>query len=101
MAWVQKRLDETCGGGIIVGIRDTSHLDELKTLRGIIVDQEDMLLIRAILDKGNKPQGDIWDRERLPGSIVYPFTQPNNWPLLAFAYGAPVLVRQVRNQLST
>eukprot|EP00929_Paragymnodinium_shiwhaense_P079410 TRINITY_DN41336_c0_g1_i1.p1 TRINITY_DN41336_c0_g1~~TRINITY_DN41336_c0_g1_i1.p1 ORF type:complete len:486 (+),score=127.04 TRINITY_DN41336_c0_g1_i1:95-1552(+) len=85
MAWVQRRLDDTCGGGIIVGVRDTSHLEDMKALEKLRLDDDDMQAIRTVLQKGAKPSGDVWDRERIPGSFVYPFTQPQYWPALALS----------------
>ena len=91
-AWVLRQLGPK-GGWVILGVRDTRHLDEhtallesvgdgegLKAaaatglLRGGgdaaagagagMIDHDDDARIRAVLDKGNKPRGDIWSHER-------------------------------------
>jgi len=66
VAWVQQRLQETCGGGVIIGVRDDSHIEDLQRQSSVKLTTEDMQAIRAILDKGKKPRGDVWSRERAP-----------------------------------
>jgi len=80
-AWVQRRLDDTCGGGVIVGVRDASHLGDLKALASLRLDDSDMQKIRDVLNRGAPPAGDVWDRERLPGPITYSVSQ--SWPVFA------------------
>lgn len=66
VAWVQARLAETCGGGVIIGVRDASHLEDLKRQSSIKLSADDMMSIREVLMQGAKPAGDAWSRERRP-----------------------------------
>jgi len=62
--WVLERLAETCGGGVILGIRDTRHIKDAEAARDLRLTAADMQGIKQVLDKGNSPRGDIWSRER-------------------------------------
>ena len=77
-AWVLHQLGPD-GGWVILGVRDTRHLDEHRALldtsaTGATVDattgdtammsEADDARIRAVLNKGNVPHGDIWSHER-------------------------------------
>jgi len=66
-AWTLQRMDALgAGGALIIGVRDARHLPEHKALllgEGRLQDQ-DMLDIQAVLDKGAPPRGDIWYEER-------------------------------------
>ena len=77
-AWVLHQLGPD-GGWVILGVRDTRHLDEHKALlhhAGVgveattgdgttqLLSEADDARIRAVLDKGNAPRGDIWSHER-------------------------------------
>lgn len=54
------------GGALILGVRDAGHLAEHTALLNgeARLDVADMEEIRAVLDLGNKPVGDIWYQER-------------------------------------
>lgn len=62
-AWVLHQLGPE-GGWVILGVRDTRHLDEHKALRRVVLDDEDNARLRAVLDQGHAPKGDIWSHER-------------------------------------
>ena len=64
VAWVLDALDRTCGGSVILGVRDASHLDDHVRARDLALDDMHRAAIRAVLDKGAAPRGDIWSRER-------------------------------------
>ncbi|MEQ8301788.1 MAG: aldo/keto reductase [Cyclobacteriaceae bacterium] len=58
-------LDRKRVGGIIVGAKTSAHLKEnLKTF-SFQLDSADNTKIRAVLDKRNGPQGDVFDIERV------------------------------------
>ena len=66
-AWVLRQLDTRgAGGWVIVGVRDTEHLDEHKALRALALDDEDDAALAAVLARGRSPaeDGDIWSFER-------------------------------------
>ena len=56
------------GGWVILGVRDIQHLAEHVSLRELDVgdklDDEDEAMLRAVLAKGQPPQGCIWSHER-------------------------------------
>ena len=69
-AWVLHQLGPE-GGWVILGVRDTRHLNEHKALLrgasapgGVALDGDDEKEIRHVLDKGHPPRGDIWSYER-------------------------------------
>ena len=62
-AWVLYKLGED-GGWVIIGVRDTRHLEEHAALREIRLEEADVVAIDAIADKGRPPHGDIWSHER-------------------------------------
>lgn len=64
VCWVLERLAATCGGGVILGIRDTKHIKDAEEARALRLTAEDMQGIQKVLDKGRDPKGDIWSRER-------------------------------------
>ena len=49
---------------MILGVRDTRHLDEHVAMRDLALDAEDVSRIDAVLAKGVSPSGDIWSVER-------------------------------------
>jgi len=62
-AWVLHQLGPD-GGWVILGVRDTAHLDEHRALlRGVPFDDDDDAKVQAVLARGNKPRGDIWSHE--------------------------------------
>ena len=63
VAWVLHQLGDG-GGWVILGVRDTSHLDEHAALREVAIDAEDSARIGAVLAKGEPPRGAIWSFER-------------------------------------
>ena len=64
-AWVLYQLGPD-GGWVILGVRDTRHLDEhARLLRGAVaLEPADEARLRAVLAKGHPPRGDIWSHER-------------------------------------
>jgi len=64
-AWVLRRLGPD-GGWVILGVRDTSHLEEHRALLNgaVSLDDADEARVQAVLDRGAKPRGDIWSHER-------------------------------------
>ena len=64
-AWVLHQLGPD-GGWVILGVRDASHLVEhTALLRGeVAIDDADAKELRAVLDMGQPPRGDIWSHER-------------------------------------
>ena len=64
-AWVLHQLGAD-GGWVILGVRDTSHLEEHSALlRGeVAIDDADAQALRTVLDMGQPPVGDIWSHER-------------------------------------
>ena len=62
--WVLERLAETCGGGVILGIRDSKHIEDAVAARALRLTTVDMQAIKVVLDKGKPSRGDIWSRER-------------------------------------
>lgn len=66
-SWVLTRMEKLgSGGGLIIGVRDTGHLEEHSALlRGDSnLSDDDMAEIQAVLDLGQAPAGDIWYHER-------------------------------------
>lgn len=71
VAWVQfqltrPRADGTPGprGWVILGVRDTSHLEEHVRTKDLTLNDQEDSLIAAVLAKGHAPEGDIWSVER-------------------------------------
>jgi len=64
IAWVTSRLEATCGGGVILGVRDTRHLSDAVTARDLRLSAPQMAAIQQVLVTGKPPDGDIWSRER-------------------------------------
>jgi aryl-alcohol dehydrogenase-like predicted oxidoreductase len=62
--YVIQMLESTCGGGVIKGIRDTTHLEDLASLQSFSLDDEDFAQIKLVLGKGNDLPGDCYGRER-------------------------------------
>lgn len=75
-AWVLHQLGPN-GGWVILGVRDTRHLAEHQALLDAItqgagatkesmsmLSESDDARIRAVLNKGHAPRGDIWSHER-------------------------------------
>ena len=50
-AWVLYKLGED-GGWVIIGVRDTRHLEEHVALREVTLDEADVVAIDAVADKG-------------------------------------------------
>lgn len=65
VAWVLYQLGDD-GGWVVLGVRDTAHLDEHTRLRDVALDANDVAQIGAVLSKGASPaaNGDIWSFER-------------------------------------
>jgi aryl-alcohol dehydrogenase-like predicted oxidoreductase len=69
VCWVLRQLGPQ-GGWVVLGVRDTTHLEEHKKLAKLIVNganpisDEDEARIRKVLQRGNPPKGDIWSYER-------------------------------------
>lgn len=66
-AWALERMKELgAGGSLILGVRDTRHLEEhTALLRGeVALSNDDMAEIQTVLDQGATPRGDIWYDER-------------------------------------
>jgi aryl-alcohol dehydrogenase-like predicted oxidoreductase len=49
---------------IIIGVRNSKHIQENVNIFSFELDDEDLLQIQTVLQKQNPPQGDIWFRER-------------------------------------
>jgi aryl-alcohol dehydrogenase-like predicted oxidoreductase len=60
-------LDRPAVAGVIVGARDASHLDENLRVFDIRLDEEDLQLIEAVIDRREGPTGDTYDLERRKG----------------------------------
>merc|ERR1740129_1346649 len=62
--WALRQLDDLgAGGALILGVRDAKHLEEHRQLLGTeasALSEEDMAEIKAILDEGNAPEGDVY-----------------------------------------
>lgn len=50
--------------GVIVGVRDQSHLEENRTIMQIALDENDISSITAVLSEAQGPRGDVYDLER-------------------------------------
>jgi hypothetical protein len=57
-------LESTCGGGVIKGVRDSSHLQDVSALQSFVLDDEDFVQIRRVLAKGTDLPGDCYGKER-------------------------------------
>jgi aryl-alcohol dehydrogenase-like predicted oxidoreductase len=65
--WALQRLENLgSGGSLILGVRDARHIDEhTALLSGLLrLDNQEMLDIQQVLDRGAAPRGDIWYEER-------------------------------------
>lgn len=60
-------LDKPLVAGIIVGARDTTHLDNLKKTFSFELDREDQKAIHSVLDRSTGPHGDVYGLERVKG----------------------------------
>merc|ERR1712094_15104 len=63
-AWALQQMETLgAGGALILGVRDTGHLEEhIALLNGN--SRLEMNEMKEILDEGNRPVGDIWYQER-------------------------------------
>jgi aryl-alcohol dehydrogenase-like predicted oxidoreductase len=66
VAYVREMLNQSCGGGVILGVRDATHLGDSKKVWSLSLDEGDMSQIRFLLDKGTADPGDVYERERGP-----------------------------------
>jgi aryl-alcohol dehydrogenase-like predicted oxidoreductase len=60
-------LDRPAVAGVIVGARDASHLAENLRVFDIRLDEEDLRLIEAVIDRREGPTGDTYALERRKG----------------------------------
>ena len=64
VAWVLDSLDRSCGGGVILGVRDDRHLADAAAARDLKLSDDHRAAIAGVLARGRPPAGDIWSRER-------------------------------------
>jgi len=64
VAWVLDALDRTCGGSVILGVRDAAHVADAVVARDLRLGDGHRAHINAVLARGAPPEGDIWSRER-------------------------------------
>jgi aryl-alcohol dehydrogenase-like predicted oxidoreductase len=50
--------------GVIIGVRNTRHLEKIKKLGSFKLEAEDILKIRSVVDKAHGPQGPVFGLER-------------------------------------
>lgn len=60
-------LDKPLVAGIIVGARNTAHLNTLAKTFSFELDREDQGAIHGVLDRSIEPRGDVYDLERAQG----------------------------------
>jgi len=51
-------------GAVLVGVRNSKHVEENVATHGFKLDDADMAQLRAIVAKRAGPKGDVWDLER-------------------------------------
>lgn len=59
--WV---LDKDSVGGVILGARNASHVDDHRRIFAFSLTAQDKAQIQEVLDRGKKSQGDAYDYER-------------------------------------
>ena len=64
VAWVLDALDRTCGGSVVLGVRDAAHLADAAVARDLRLADAHRARVSAVLARGAPPVGDIWSRER-------------------------------------
>jgi aryl-alcohol dehydrogenase-like predicted oxidoreductase len=64
LRWV---LDQPGVSGVIVGARHAQHLDELKEVSTLALDDEDRVIIARVQSASSGPNGDTYDLERVTG----------------------------------
>ena len=64
LRWVQARLDATCGGRVVMGVRDAGRLADTVAMAEIELSEVDMAAIAAVLAQGSPPRGDVYSHER-------------------------------------
>lgn len=64
VAWVLDALDRTCGGAVILGVRDAAHVADAAVARDLRLGDGHRAHINAVLARGAPPDGDVWSRER-------------------------------------
>ena len=57
-------LQKPCVGGVIIGARDTNHLEKIKNLCFLTLDSEDIEEIHAVIGKARGPAGPVYSLER-------------------------------------
>ena len=62
--WVLHRLEATCGGAVVLGVRGEEWVEETRALGSRTLGDDDMAAIGAVLDQGRAPAGCIYSRER-------------------------------------
>jgi aryl-alcohol dehydrogenase-like predicted oxidoreductase len=64
LRWV---LDQPGVSGVIVGARHAQHLDQLKEVSRLALDDEDRAIIARVQSASSGPKGDTYDLERVKG----------------------------------
>lgn len=62
--WVLQKLEKSCGGSVILGIRDVKWIQETNQIEKFRLDDEDLRNIEAILERGERYEGGIWEDQR-------------------------------------
>jgi len=57
-------LQKPCVGGVILGARNTNHLENIKNLCFLTLDSEDIEKIHAVIGKARGPAGPVYGLER-------------------------------------
>ncbi len=57
-------LQKPCVGGVIIGARNTDHLEKIKNLCFLTLDSEDIEEIHAVIGKARGPAGPVYSLER-------------------------------------
>jgi len=57
-------LQKPCVGGVIIGARNTDHLEKIKNLCFLTLDSEDIEEIHAVIGKARGPAGPVYGLER-------------------------------------
>lgn len=57
-------LQKPCVGGVIIGVRNTNHLEKIKKLRFFALDKGDIKEIQDVIERGDGPAGPVYGLER-------------------------------------
>jgi aryl-alcohol dehydrogenase-like predicted oxidoreductase len=57
-------LQKPCVGGVIIGARNTNHLEKMKSLCCFILDDEDIQDIHGVIEQSKGPYGPVYGLER-------------------------------------